>query len=125
MSYAWASLRCLLPITFRAAESAKQRTGTAVAPVFVSLDPVHDTSDSLKIASGRSGMPGGITVLTGPPNELLSCAERFKNKMAAAAEGKIKGDESMKKVGEVAGTTGFVSDHGERAAMCCGGVGWR
>lgn len=94
----------------RAAAEAEGRLGVPVRPAFVSLDPVHDSPADLRTALGRSGSASTL-VVAGPPDGLLSCAERYKNQVAAARLEATRDKEKMKK-GKDMGGGGFVSDHG-------------
>jgi cytochrome oxidase Cu insertion factor (SCO1/SenC/PrrC family) len=100
----------LLESMARAAESAKKHTGMDVIPVYVSLDPVHDKPEDLKIAAGRSGS-SSMLVVTGPPDGLLGAAERYKNVGVAREQADAKGLELQKKLGPASMTTSFTSDY--------------
>lgn len=100
----------LLESMAKATESAKKRTGMDIIPVYVSLDPVHDKPEDLKIAAGRSGSPS-MLVVTGPPDKLLGAAERFKNVGAARDQVVHKGTELQKKLGPASMASTYTSDY--------------
>lgn len=93
----------------KVADIVKESTGQSMIPVYVSIDPVHDKASDLKTAAGRSGSKS-MLVVTGPPDGLLTCAERYKNMLMARAEAGIKDMERYKKGGLAAGAAGMVSD---------------
>lgn len=99
----------LLERVGRAAQTAKQKTGKFIVPVFISLDPGHDTA-ALNTAVGRAGSPD-MMALTGPPDALLGCVERFKNTILAKVVAAEKSDVKFKKAADVRTDAGFASDH--------------
>lgn len=82
-----------------------------MVPVYISLDPVNDKPEDLKVAAGRSGSPS-MLVVSGPPDGLLRAAERFKNTQIARENASLKGStELAKKPGLAAESSGYVSDN--------------
>jgi protein SCO1/2 len=100
----------LLECMARATDSAKKRTGMDIVPVYVSIDPVHDKPEDLKIAAGRSGSPS-MLVVTGPSDRLLEAAERFKNVVIAQEQADKKGTELQKKLGPASMASTYTSDY--------------
>ena len=100
----------LLESMARSTEMAKKRTGMDMVPVYISLDPLHDKPEDLKIAAGRSGS-SSMLVVTGPPDGLLGAAERFKNVAVARQQVVNKGTELQKRVGTASMTSNYTSDY--------------
>jgi len=100
----------LLESMARATDSAKKRTGIDIIPVYISLDPVHDKPEDLKIAAGRSGSPS-MLVVTGAADSLLEAAERFKNVGTAREQAEKRGTELQKKLGPASMASTYTSDY--------------
>lgn len=58
----WLPLLRALPPSCRAADGVKQRCGTTVTPVFISLDPSRNKPDDLRRVASAAG---GVVALTG------------------------------------------------------------
>ncbi|GAB4822708.1 hypothetical protein N2152v2_009754 [Parachlorella kessleri] len=84
----------------KATEMVKQRSGTAVTPVFITLDPKHDKPAELKRLVQSVGAVD-LVALTGDPDGLLACANKYKRQEISARATASRDQESIKRANTV------------------------